>query len=401
MSDWTLKPSAVLWGNTIHSLVGRHQSNISRSSVSIACWLVVFSPQIIENFRRSSAEGLSLSFLLIWLLGDLFNILGGIFQGVLPTMLILAIYYTLADIVLLAQVLYYSGFLFGSKTSKDLIEESTETMPTETSPLMPRIASPTSERRANSPRSLTLPDGQHNINSFVSLRRSSSATSHSFLHNGIDGVHLSPATPLRDQQAEQTLPVQSALQSTIFNIGAVLLVCLAGVAGWYLSELRSQQSSYNHTPTEDGTRNEDLEFDTPGQVFGYLCAVLYLGSRIPQILLNHRRKSTEGVSMLFFLFACIGNLTYVLSIFAYEPACAKLGRTRGYVWDYVPVEKHHSPGRYFGCTEGQWAELYERYIWINLSWLIGSAGTLLLDLAVFAQFWIYHGNTPVSDSNVQ
>lgn len=55
-------------------------------SVSIACWVVVFSPQIIENFRRSSAEGLSIVFIVIWLIGDIFNILGAVLQGVLPTM---------------------------------------------------------------------------------------------------------------------------------------------------------------------------------------------------------------------------------------------------------------------------------------------------------------------------
>src|ERR1700733_13731731 len=84
-------------------------------SISIACWLVVFSPQIIENFRRRSGEGLSLSFLVIWLAGDVFNVLGAILQRVLPTMIILAIYCisyarflltldTLADVILIAQV---------------------------------------------------------------------------------------------------------------------------------------------------------------------------------------------------------------------------------------------------------------------------------------------------------
>lgn len=91
-------------------------------SISIACWLVVFSPQIIENFRRRSGEGLSLSFLVIWLLGDVFNVLGAVLQHVLPTMLILALYCmfpiqifvdftdTLADIILIAQVLYYRRY---------------------------------------------------------------------------------------------------------------------------------------------------------------------------------------------------------------------------------------------------------------------------------------------------
>jgi PQ loop repeat len=55
-------------------------------SISIACWVVVFSPQIVENFRRGSADGLSLQFIIVWLAGDVFNILGAVLQGVLPTM---------------------------------------------------------------------------------------------------------------------------------------------------------------------------------------------------------------------------------------------------------------------------------------------------------------------------
>jgi hypothetical protein len=46
----------------------------------------VFSPQIVENFRRGSADGLSLQFIIVWLAGDVFNILGAVLQGVLPTM---------------------------------------------------------------------------------------------------------------------------------------------------------------------------------------------------------------------------------------------------------------------------------------------------------------------------
>jgi len=55
-------------------------------SVSIACWIVVFTPQILTNFRRGSADGLSIRFLVIWSAGDIFNAFGGVLQGVLPTM---------------------------------------------------------------------------------------------------------------------------------------------------------------------------------------------------------------------------------------------------------------------------------------------------------------------------
>ena len=36
-------------------------------SISIACWVVVFSPQIIENYSKKSADGLSIEFIIIWL----------------------------------------------------------------------------------------------------------------------------------------------------------------------------------------------------------------------------------------------------------------------------------------------------------------------------------------------
>src|SRR5436190_19652306 len=72
--------------------------------------------------------------------------------------------------------------------------------------------------------------------------------------------------------------------------------------------------------------------------------------------------------MLFFLFAGIGNLTYVLSIFAFEGTC------RGWQGD---------------CESGEAARLYGRYILVNASWLAGSLGTLFLDLCIFIQFFLY------------
>ena len=91
--------------------------------------------------------------------------------------------------------------------------------------------------------------------------------------------------------------------------------------------------------------------------------------------------------MLFFLFACVGNLTYVLSIFAYEPACAR----------FVSPLLRTGGGRGGDCADGEWAEGYARYVGVNASWLIGSAGTLALDLGIFAQFWKYRGREALVD----
>ncbi|KAE8401124.1 PQ loop repeat-domain-containing protein [Aspergillus pseudonomiae] len=354
-------------------------------SISIACWVVVFSPQIIENFRRGSADGLSLLFLVVWLAGDVFNILGAVLQGVLPTMIILAVYYTLADIVLLGQCFYYRGFTLRdepSPPSSRLQESDAEDQPSfpgkvsERTALLSAKANDHSyqahlQEHTGNGHSTSGPSGQQSSPHHQNHRRHSATSFRDILHSNVDGTHLSPVTPFVEPSAKEARPARrvSALQNALFNLSAVILVCAAGVLGWYVSP----GSSKGEDRQDD---SGSLSFDTLGQVFGYLCAALYLGSRLPQILLNYRRKSTDGVSLLFFLFACIGNLTYVLSILAYSPVC----------------KGEYAQGRVSQCRPGEAAALYGRYILVNLSWLIGSLGTLFLDMVIFAQFFLYQDN---------
>ena len=380
-------------------------------SISIACWIVVFTPQIVENFRRSSADALSLTFIIIWLAGDVFNILGAILQGVLPTMLILAVYYTIADLVLLVQCLYYRGFRAPQEnegTSAIVEDEETARMqePTERAPLLsaPGRDSPQQRRPM--------------ISDINRSARGSMSSFHSYISSastGVDATHLSPATPFaapnmaKANRANPTAPNDAkprhaALKTTIFNATALVVVCAAGALGWYISSRASSHPPSfdddqafegihftNELDREDaassGDSGKELHLDLYGQIFGYLCAILYLGSRIPQLLLNHRRKSTEGVSMLFFLFACVGNATYVGSILVHEPACASLESVGG--------RGEGDDG--WGCGAGEWGRQYGRYVLVNTSWLIGSAGTLLLDLLIFGQFWLYRGSSTVGN----
>jgi uncharacterized membrane protein len=50
------------------------------------------SAPVWENYVLKSGEGLSVPFILLWLGGDLTNLIGGAMAGVLPTMIILAVY---------------------------------------------------------------------------------------------------------------------------------------------------------------------------------------------------------------------------------------------------------------------------------------------------------------------
>lgn len=54
--------------------------------------IIVYSPQILENYRLKSGEGLSVGFVVIWLLGDISNLIGSWMAGLLPTIIIIAVY---------------------------------------------------------------------------------------------------------------------------------------------------------------------------------------------------------------------------------------------------------------------------------------------------------------------
>lgn len=259
-------------------------------------------------------------------------------------MIILAIYYTIADIVLLMQCFYYRGF-----TLRD------DVTPPAPPPPRPKRNENASQNVEPNERTRLVTNGGSPYYSIEDHERRGSWT------------HLSPAVPFVEEPETAPPPRPTTwLQSFAFNSLAIFMVCTAGVAGWWLSRTYGGRGKDSAGKTPEGQGNP-LEMNTLGQVFGWLCAVFYLGSRLPQLLLNWRRKSTEGVSVLFFLFACLGNLTYVLSILAYDPKCD--GED--------------------GCKKGEAAKIFWQYILVNLSWLAGSAGTLLLDLGIFAQFFIY------------
>ncbi|KAI0647055.1 PQ loop repeat-domain-containing protein [Trametes meyenii] len=74
---------------------------------SIACWLGAQFPQVLENARRQSVEGLALPFLMNWLLGDATNLVGCILTHQLPFQTYLATYFVFVDFSLLSQYIYY------------------------------------------------------------------------------------------------------------------------------------------------------------------------------------------------------------------------------------------------------------------------------------------------------
>lgn len=95
-------------------------------------------------------------------------------------------------------------------------------------------------------------------------------------------------------------------------------------------------------------------------ILGWGSAILYLGSRLPQIYKNWRLKSCEGLSIMMFMFSVFGNVFYVASIFL----------------NSLEID----------------------YLIKNMPWWLGSGGTLVFDFTIFFQFYIYRHNNPLAEA---
>ncbi|KAL9682948.1 hypothetical protein QQ045_014760 [Rhodiola kirilowii] len=78
------------------------------------------------------------------------------------------------------------------------------------------------------------------------------------------------------------------------------------------ANLPNQTGALNRLVLQKNLLNED-QSGPYGQIMGWGMAVIYISGRVPQILLN-MRGNVEGLSPLMFIFALMGNTTYILSI---------------------------------------------------------------------------------------
>ncbi|KAK3365171.1 PQ loop repeat-domain-containing protein [Lasiosphaeria ovina] len=320
-------------------------------SVSLTAWICLLLPQLIANYKAKSADALSMKFLVIWLLGDLSNLLGATWTNIAPSTVALACYFCFADMILIAQCTYYNNLNArrrsrtqrrrGSSTATEVtdataVEDAEEDeheaghghgAASENDPLINRRSGHHHRRRSES---LGLP-GSHRRHS---MRRSES--------------NLDPLT--RIITGEDDTPDSNPW---LHNALSLLAVWVVGGAGWFIGYKMGAWDVADGLPDSGAGDVPTAAKPTAviGLALGYFSAVCYLCARIPQIIKNYQEKSCEGLALLFFLLSLTGNFTYGASVLSYS-------QDRAYVLRALP-------------------------------WLLGSLGTIVEDLIIFAQFRLY------------
>ncbi|XP_071708387.1 vacuolar lysine transporter YPQ1-like [Rutidosis leptorrhynchoides] len=275
--------------------------------ISLVCWGVAEIPQIITNFRTKSSHGVSLTFLLTWIAGDIFNLVGCVLEpATLPTQYYTALLYTISTIILVLQSLYYDHSyallkspIFGSSKGPEVDEANKPLQATIENPRSSAIRASPAQRR------------DYYFTSARSLAGSSTPPNSNYLWTTRSGPASAMAAENDDSSEDESfveIPKTAAQPRPIprsVGYGTFLATSLnlpshakGLVPHVYIKLLQDNNGSHN----------------VYGQWLGWLMACIYMGGRIPQIVLNIKIGSIEGLNPLMFVFALVANATYVGSI---------------------------------------------------------------------------------------
>jgi uncharacterized protein with PQ loop repeat len=346
---------------------------------SIVIWLFCQSPQIYENYKLGKAESLSVVFLLIWLTGDITNLAGCILTNQLPTQKYTAMFFVSIDTVMMSQYSYYrfvkpymsydSDDDYGAEEGGVTVSFRNDAPRNDNSQAMgavqiktvsPRVAEDQQSPKTNATGRVLAAVVLVPLLAFPSLMMST------------------PPTSFPHQYAGGARELQGRPHTHIRRSGRVLLALQAsqedGVAppvshGWELGgtglmEPTNLTQGLQYKTQDDPDVGAQIcnaapkispTLETVGEFLSWVSSALYFLSRIPQVYHNYKRQSVEGLSVIMFFSAVMGNLTYGISI----------------------IMRLHDV-----------ADLLAK-----LPFLIGSIGTLCFDATIISQFWIYGDGT--------
>ncbi|URE44675.1 PQ loop repeat domain containing protein [Musa troglodytarum] len=319
-------------------------------AASIISWVIAEVPQIMTNYYEKSTEGLSIAFLMTWIVGDLFNLIGCLLEpATLPTQYYVALLYTATTVILTGQTIYYGYIYHKLEPNKHGIHVKSQKHHQEHGSAKECLLGDSKKTRVNGYRSNgTNPSKEVNIPSspipvevlcdscgsdfyYTSARSLSKSPVPAFgawLAHSCDNGGSPPRSgnqqsaakePLLDriifpQSAPPNLRTKNMLAIVpsavfFFVMCVVLHLCIndghtASPNGMVIRVGRKLLQDYVQDDGSSGV----------GNLLGWAMAAIYMGARLPQIYLNVRMNSVYGLNPLMFVFAVSGNATYVGSI---------------------------------------------------------------------------------------
>jgi len=257
-------------------------------------WLFIFIPQLYINYKTKSSHAISLLLILSLFFGEILSVISAIAKELNNAIIFTIFYHIILNLILIFQIIYYR--------------------------IMERVNERTTNERTN--RDTTNEWTNENIN-------------YDIIYNIEELSFNNELTPLLHnfRLCEYKFLYFSKFEF-IFLIVIFINVLLSII---FFPFIKSNLIITN--------------------LIAWLATFIFTLSRVPQIVLNLKRKSTEGLSLTSFIILNISNLLFLSTILIL-------------LLD-IPKEQHLE------------------YIQHNIQWIIGVFSSFIMDLIIFYQFYKY------------
>ncbi|KAL0923207.1 hypothetical protein M5K25_007252 [Dendrobium thyrsiflorum] len=373
--------------------IPRDRIALTLGVVSVISWGIAEVPQIITTYREKSVEGFSVAFLMAWIVGDIFNLVGCLLEpATLKTQFYMALLYTATTAILTAQIVYYGHLCHRLEADKACKPEKIDELEykakerlvgknsDESGPKMYEYKGSNSLlagcNMQSSPIPVASPLGSYGstgrdlyYRSARSLSTSPMSAIGSCEANVQHPCRTSSEMPLLTEDGDSSLvPLLGSLSSShaARPSGIKNMRCVVSSAAFFVGlcvlqlpvngvfDTKPQglvipvgRKLLQHNALES-LHGEHVGSSGIGSFLGWAMAGIYMGGRLPQIWLNIKRGNVEGLSLFMFIFALVGNSTYVGSILV---------------------------------NSLEWSKIKP-----NLPWLVDAGGCVLLDAFILIQF---------------
>ncbi|XP_060970868.1 uncharacterized protein LOC115714426 [Cannabis sativa] len=323
--------------------------------ISLVCWGVAEIPQIITNFKTKSSHGVSLAFLLTWIAGDVFNLVGCVLEpATLPTQYYTALLYTISTIVLVLQSVYYDYIHRWWKCKQIKTTNFQENEEDQKRPLMNNGMRGNENGEAGitipraTPKATSTSRKEFYYTSARSMAGSGTPPFRTYLRaaarSGPSTVTIQNDSSSDDDDDDDQPRPSARSNSTSLSQPRPIPKSAASYATFLAASvnLPARGNALAHVYIGVAARKLLLHQENAveghsvyGQWLGWMMAAIYMGGRIPQIWLNIKRGSVEGLNPLMFIFALIANATYVGSILVRSTEWGKIKANMPWLLDAI------------------------------------------------------------------
>lgn len=320
--------------------------------LSMGFWLFAQLPQVIENYKNHSVEGIAPAFLASWIAGDVSNLIGCLLTKALPFQILLSSYYCSIDLILSSQYLYYTKIYPKIKHNKYFNQRLHK---------LPESQNDNNDDDdQDGPLSMSAEFPQAHIGSATSPPSKPINIGMINDPNG-SGGNSSGST------ISQFLPSNYSLSNMVTTSFLASFTKVKGMPIVKETAAAINDNSSNPVVSMIAENSQII-----GSFFAWICTCFYLSARIPQLIKNYKRQSTDGLSILLFVCALNGNIFYTISILT----CNEFVNAANYA---------------------ERANFFMR----ELPYILGSAGTVMFDFLALYQWRIYRDKNHHTMGNYQ